>query len=89
MDATGTIQQLNPVSFEFISPDNKAMQGEQLGFIAQEIGEIIPQSVWTKDNEEQTMMLKPDAVIPVLVKAVQELKQELNEVKAKLEEMNG
>jgi len=34
-------------------------------------------------------MLKPDAVIPVLVKAVQELKQELNEVKAKLEEMNG
>ena len=89
MDATGTIQQLNPVSFEFISPDNKSMQGEQLGFIAQEIGEIIPQSVWTKDNEERTMMLKPETVIPVLVKAVQELKQELNEVKAKLEEMNG
>ena len=89
MDATGTIQQLNPVSFEFISPGNKAMQGVQLGFIAQEISEIIPQSVWTKDNEEQTMMLKPETVIPVLVKAVQELKQELNEVKAKLEEMNG
>ena len=65
------------------------MQGVQLGFIAQEISEIIPQSVWTKDNEEQTMMLKPETVIPVLVKAVQELKQELNEVKAKLEEMNG
>ena len=89
MDATGTIQQLNPVSFEFISPDNRSMRGEQLGFIAQEISEIIPQSVWTKDNEEQTMMLKPETVIPVLVKAVQELKQELNEVKAKLEEMNG
>jgi hypothetical protein len=84
-----TVNALNPVTFDFKEPSSRAQKGQQLGFIAQEIGEVLPQTIYTIDNEEQTVMLKPDAIIPVLTKAVQELTQEVSELKKKLEDLNG
>ena len=86
-DAISLVNQLNPVSFDFKDPISKYHEGQQLGFIAQEISEVIPQSVYTEDDEMNTMMLKPETVIPVLTKAIQELTQTVETLKKKVEDL--
>ena len=86
-DAISLINQLNPVSFDFKDPISKYHEGQQLGFIAQEISEVIPQSVYTEDDEINTMMLKPETVIPVLTKAIQELTETVETLKKKVEDL--
>ena len=88
-DAISLVNQLNPVSFDFKDPISKYHEGQQLGFIAQEISEVIPQSVYTEDDEIQTMMLKPETVIPVLTKAIQELTVTVETLKRRVEELEG
>ena len=72
-DALKVVNELRPVSFEWKEPQDSGMEGSQLGFIAQEVEEIIPEAVLTEDNEEETKGLKYNALIPVLTKAIQEL----------------
>ena len=88
------VMKLNPVLFNWIngfepSEDNKDM----LGFIAQEVKEIIPEAVENFANNtitvgdiviENTLRVNEKFIIPVLVKAIQELKLELDELKAKI-----
>ena len=88
-DAISIVNELNPVSFDFKDPRSKYYEGQQLGFIAQEISEVIPQSVYTEDDEIQTMMLKPETVIPVLTKAIQELTVTVETLKRRVEELEG
>ena len=88
-DAISIVNELNPVSFDFKDPISKYHEGQQLGFIAQEISEVIPQSVYTEDDEIQTMMLKPETVIPVLTKAIQELTVTVETLKRRVEELEG
>jgi uncharacterized small protein (DUF1192 family) len=61
------------------------MRGNQLGFIAQEVKEILPSMILEEPNEEKTLGLKYNEFIPLLVKSVQELKQELDAAKAEIE----
>jgi hypothetical protein len=78
------VLQLNPVSFDWC--DNiKESRGEnkQLGFIAQEVEPIIPESVGMSAEGEYSF--SPDKIIPVLTKAIQELKEEIDKIKIKLE----
>ena len=88
-NAISIVNELNPVSFDFKDPRSKYYEGQQLGFIAQEISEVIPQSVYTEDDEIQTMMLKPETVIPVLTKAIQELTVTVETLKRRVEELEG
>jgi len=88
-DAISIVNELNPVSFDFKEPRSKYYEGQQLGFIAQEISEVIPQSVYTENDEIQTMMLKPETVIPVLTKAIQELTVTVETLKRRVEELEG
>lgn len=83
------IDKLRPVSFDWINPLDDGMQGTQLGFIAQEVEEIFPGMVLTQDNEEKTKALKYNEFIPVLVKAVQELKAENEALKERLDKLEG
>jgi hypothetical protein len=59
----------------------------QLGFIAQEVEEIFPDAVgiWGESDEENNpyKSLGTASLIPVLVKAIQELKAEIDLLKAK------
>ena len=64
-----TIQSLNPVTFEYIKPDQ--IGGTKLGFIAQDIESIIPEIVST--NDEGMKGLSLTELIPILVNAVKEL----------------
>jgi hypothetical protein len=84
-NALDTVDELNPVSFDFKNPINRYQEGQQLGFIAQQILEVIPQSVYTDSSDsDATLILKPEAITPVLVKAIQELSGKVTELSAKV-----
>lgn len=55
----------------------------QYGFIAQELQQIIPDAVSVFDESNQMLAIKQDFIVPHLVKAIQELKAELDTLKNK------
>jgi hypothetical protein len=57
------------------------MPGSHPGFIAQEVQALVPELVSSTDD---TMSLNYIGLIPVLTKAVQELKAELDALKREL-----
>ena len=58
----------------------------EIGFIAQEVEQVLPDLVAPfKYNEEETKLgLKMGDMIPTLVKAIQELKAEVDSLKSQL-----
>jgi hypothetical protein len=77
---------LRPISYswneELITDDG--MQGLHFGFIAQEVKEILPDVILEQNNEEKTLGLKYNEIIPILVKAIQEQQTQINELKAQI-----
>jgi hypothetical protein len=76
-DGLSVINALRPVRYDWkegYGNDKK----NQLGFIAQEIESVFPEAVgeWqiNKDDETTYKTVGPSSLIPVLVKAIQELK---------------
>ena len=84
-EGLNAVMLLRPVSYlwndDYIT-DN-GMEGLHFGFIAQEVKEILPDVILEQNNEEKTLGLKYTELIPVLVKAVQELKAEIEQLKQK------
>ena len=60
-----TINNLNPVAFDWNETDET-----DIGFIAQDIENVIPESVIT--NWDSQLIFRQEKIIPVLVKAIQE-----------------
>ncbi len=80
------VEQLKPVSFEWKDPKDDGMHGKQMGFIAQDVEKVLPSVVLTENNDEKTKGIKYSELIPVLTKAIQEIKALLDEDhKAKIE----
>jgi len=81
------INKINPVNFTWKNNLDVALDNhnkEDVGFIAQEIEEIIPFAVssyksLTTDNIYKS--IKHDKIIPYLIKAVQELSEEIEKLK--------
>lgn len=81
------VMQLQPRAYNMI--DSKQ---EQIGFIAQEVQGILPELVETKTNSitnEERLTLSYGQISAVLVKAIQELKTELDQVKSELQTLKG
>ena len=79
-DATAKLTdllQLKVRNFNLIGDETK-----QIGFIAQEFEEIFPSMVEI-DGKSNKKMIKTSVLVPMLVKAIQELKQELDTLKNK------
>jgi hypothetical protein len=78
------VLQLNPVSFNWCE-NLRQSKGEekQLGFIAQEVEPIIPESVGMSAEGEYSF--SADKIIPVLTKAIQELKEENDKLRVRIE----
>jgi hypothetical protein len=76
------IQKLNPVSFYWKCDTNKE---KQFGFIAQEVKEILPDSI--VENENGQLGLNKDAIYMTMVRGMQELKKENDELKDRLNKL--
>jgi len=84
VDATPKLNDLMKVkirNYNFIGQEDK-----QIGVIAQEIENVFPSLVEdTKDpeSEETTKSVKYSILVPIMLKAIQELKSEIEELKSK------
>ena len=81
------INELRPVRFDFKEEFNQGKKN-QLGFIAQEVEEIFSDAVgeWKDDNDGITYKtVGPGALIPVLVRAIQELSSANESLKNRIE----
>lgn len=69
-----TIRQLRGVTYQYKSdayPEYRFPAGEQVGFIAQEVMEVVPQAVKVDDNGLHAVNY--DMIIPILVEGVKQL----------------
>ena len=81
----GLITQMKPWQYE-----RKTQEGvKEIGFVAQEMESVFPQAVTTATDEFQTMGIDYSKFTPVLVKALQELKAELDVAKARIEALES
>lgn len=92
-EGLGVISALRPVRFDIKEGSGVSAKTNQLGFIAQEVKAVFPDAVdvWgeSDDPENPYLSLGSTALIPVLVKAIQELKAELDAAKADIATLKG
>ena len=69
---------LKPTKFDY-----KNGLKNNIGWIAQDVQEVIPEAVSIGDEKTGMLALKSDFIVPYLVKAIQELKNELETLKNK------
>ena len=72
-----TLLQLKPVNFQWIEGEE-----EDLGFIAQDVAEIIPEAVNTNWNSD--LLFRYESLIPILTKAIQEQQAQIEALKQRL-----
>jgi len=76
-----TVLNLKPISFNWIDTENMGTQTE-IGFIAQEVKELIPEVIGINNNE--TLSLDYPKLTAVLVKAIQEQQAQIEELSNRL-----
>ncbi|MBK6994722.1 MAG: tail fiber domain-containing protein [Lewinellaceae bacterium] len=72
------VMSMRPVQYYW--KDNSE-QGRILGFVAQDMESLVPESVVAPKNEEEYYAMKYDALIPVLTKAIQEQQAQIETLK--------
>ena len=77
------ISKMNPVWFDFIDGYKNYGEGRQNGNIAQEMEAIIPEAVFTTPSTGK-MGINYDQLHAVYIKAIQELKLEIEQLKLKI-----
>ena len=84
------IKKLNVVQFNYVKEYDGSGE-KKIGFIAQEVEKIIPQAIKSiTQNQETTLLLHKEEIVPHLVKAIQEQQthiESLEERIKKLEEL--
>ena len=79
------LSKINGVTFEWKKTDDKmkrevhSHEGHDVGVIAQEIEEVLPEIVATRDNGYKAVYY--EKLVPLLIEAVKELKAEVDELK--------
>ena len=79
--ATNKLMAMNPVTHKWkADPEADAVHG----FIAQEMQEIVPESVSGEDGGEEMMSMDYGRITPVIVAALQEANQKIAELEARI-----
>ncbi len=95
------VMQLNPVSFTWKNNEFRIGSGKNLGFIAQELEQVIPDAVvhtiisdseieeamkaGRGNLEKDTYGVKYNEILPVLVKAIQEQQEQIEKLQKEIE----
>jgi hypothetical protein len=72
-----TVCNLNPVSFNWIDKEKRGDQKE-IGLIAQEVQKFVPEVIGV--NSDETLSLDYAKLTPILIKAIQELNQKVEDL---------
>jgi hypothetical protein len=88
VDATPKLNDILNLKVRNFNLKNDENKTKQIGFIAQEIEEIFPNLV-DIDNSTNLKSIKTSVLVPMLVKAIQELNQKREEQQAQIEELKG
>jgi len=75
------IKALKPARFDYNQDESES--SARVGFIAQEVLPVLPHAVHVPEDSEQMMGVSATEMIPVLVKAIQELEARLAALEAK------
>ena len=84
-NALDKINKINGVEFDWKKLTEKEKEtihgntGHDVGVIAQEIEEVLPEVVQTRDNGYKAV--KYEKIVPLLIEAIKELKQEIEDLK--------
>jgi hypothetical protein len=74
------LNKINGVEFDWIEKQGvHGNKGHDIGVIAQEIEEVLPEVVTTRDNGYKAV--KYEKIVPLLIEAIKELKTEIEELK--------
>lgn len=91
-DSLSTILKLRGVEFNWKQdeyPEHNFSEGRQVGLIAQEVAEALPEVVNKKgDDEDEFYSVSYGRIVPVLVEAIKELKAENESLKTQLRAKN-
>ncbi len=81
-DALATVRRLRGVTFDWIDPE-RARNGRQIGFIAQEVEAIAPNLV--KVGEDGSKFLNYQGVTPLLAEAIEEQQAQIDAQRTRIE----
>jgi hypothetical protein len=73
---------LQGVTFDWKKSDSILDIKEDIGFIAQDVKEVVPQLV--RENEDGMLSMRHQGITPILLEAIKELKAEIEELKKKI-----
>ena len=83
-----TIARLQGVAYVWKDPVDEHMQGEKIGLIAQDVQAVVPQAVLAAGDDRETLSVDYNAMIPLMIEAIKELKA-ANEELRKIVEQQG
>jgi hypothetical protein len=87
-NALNVVTQLQGVTFDWKKDTNSYQLtkiDKDIGFIAQDVQKIVPSIV--RENEDGLLSLRDKAIIPLLVEAIKEQQQEIQELKNRLNKL--
>jgi len=82
--ALETVERLRGVSFDW-----KQNGAHDIGFIAEEVGQVVPEVVTYEENGKDAKAMDYARLAPLLVEAVKELKKENEALKSRLEKLEN
>ena len=86
LQATDKLMAMNPVSYNWkADPDGQ----RSMGFIAQEMEEVMPEAVSTGDDDDAMMSMDYGRITPILVSALQDAHRKIEQLEQRLADMES
>ena len=80
--ALDKVMKLQGITFDWKKSDSILDIKEDIGFIAQDVKEVVPELV--RENEDGMLSMRHQGITPILLEAIKELKAEIEELKKQI-----